>query len=47
MEQKGVCFEKRKEVCSEQLSLVSPSPAGTLLSPAGLIFTSSVYPYLL
>ena len=47
MEQKGACSKKGKVVCSDQLSLVSFSPAGTLLSPVGLIFTSSVYPYLL
>ena len=47
MEQEGVCSEKGKEVCSEQLSLVSPFSAGTLSSPTGLIFTSSVYPCLL
>ena len=47
MEQEGACFEKGKEVCSEQLSLVSPFPAGTLSSPTGLIFASSVYPCLL
>ena len=47
MEQEGACSEKGKVVCSDQLSFLSPSPAGTLLSPASLIFTSSVYPYLL
>ena len=47
MEQEGACSENGKEVCSEQLSLVSPFPTGTLSSPAGLIFASSVYPCLL
>ena len=47
MEYEGACFEKGKEVCSEQLSLVSPFLARTLSSPASLIFASSVYPCLL
>ena len=47
MEQEGACSEKGNEVCSEQLSFVSPFPTRTLSSPAGLIFASSVYPYLL
>ena len=47
MEQEGACSEKGKVVCFKLLSLVSPFPTGTLSSPAGLIFASSVYPYLI
>ena len=47
MEYEGACFEKGKEVCSEQLSLVSPFPVRTLSSPIGLIFASSIYLCLL
>ena len=47
MEQDGACLEKGKEVCYEQLSLVSPSPVRILSSSTGLFFASSVYPYLL
>ena len=47
MEQEGACFEKGKVVCSELLSLISPSLARTLSNPASLFFVSFVYPYLL
>ena len=47
MEQEGACSEKGKEVCSEQLSLVSPFPIGTLSSPVSLIFSSFIYLCLL
>ena len=47
MEQEGACSEKGKGVCSELLSLMSPSPAGTLSNPENSYFTSSVYPYCL
>ena len=47
MEQEGAYSEKGKEVCSEQFSLVSPFPVGTLSSLVGLIFASSVYLCLL
>ena len=42
MKQEGACSEKGKEVCSEWLSFVSPSSAGTLSSPAGLFSASFV-----
>ena len=45
MEQEEACSEKGKVVCSELLSLVSPSLAGTLSNPASLNFASFVYPY--
>jgi len=47
MEQKGACSVKGKVVCSELLSLVSPSPVETLSNPTSLFFVSSIYPYLL
>ena len=46
MEQEGACSKIGKVVYSEQLSLVSSSPAGILSSLASLFFVSSVYPYL-
>ena len=47
MEKEGACSKKGKEVCFEQLSLVSPFPVGTLSSLIGLIFASSIYLCLL
>jgi len=47
MEQEGACSEKGKGVCSELLSLMSPSPAGTLSNLANLYFASSKCPYRL
>ena len=47
MEQEEAYSEKGKKVCYEWPSLVSPSPVGTLSSPASLLSTPSIYPCLL